>query len=171
MLAATLVILILSPVVVLATHVLLSRVFVLLWRDHPHQAVCMLGVFAGAVPTGLLLWRFAFKGLGPGAPLLPAVIYSAVVYLMLAYSYFHLFNMSETARRIRILYELSRTGGMEVPELESRYDPLDLVAVRMERLVSMGQVAVKDGRYVIRGGLLLHAARLLALWGRVLGMG
>jgi hypothetical protein len=77
--------------------------------------------------------------------------------------------MSETGRRVRILYELYRSGGLGTAEIASLYDVEDMLSVRIERLLSMGQVKVSNGRYVLDGLMLYYAARIMAFWGELIG--
>jgi hypothetical protein len=91
--------------------------------------------------------------------------FGGIVYNGIAYAYFHVFNMSETARRIRILLHVLMHGMMDADSLRSDYSPRDMVAVRLDRLEQMGQVARgPDGGYRIAGGVLLSAARAIRIW-------
>jgi hypothetical protein len=77
--------------------------------------------------------------------------------ILVAHIYFHLYNMSETARRIRILVELKKgTFGRE-----KNYTPTHLLQVRMQRLVAMGNVDRVGERYVAKASVLLMVALLL----------
>jgi hypothetical protein len=117
---------------------------------------------------GLLLGHFVLKGAAPHN-VLSTVIYSLVVYNALGYSYFQLFNMSETGRRIRILLEIYRAGGLGASEIASLYDVREMFEVRIDRLISMGQVKERDGRYVLDGLMLYYAAMMVAFWGELIG--
>jgi hypothetical protein len=127
-------------------------------------------VLFGNIPMGLLLGYFVLGGAAAqNVGVLPAVLYALVAYNALGYCYFHTYNMSETGRRVRILYELYRSGGLGAPEIASLYDVEDMLAVRIERLLSMGQVKVQNGRYVLDGLMLYYAARIMAFWGELIG--
>jgi hypothetical protein len=97
------------------------------------------------------------------------LVYGAVVYACLAYSYFHVFNMSETARRIRILSELYISGSLSAEEISRAYSGEVLLGVRFDRLVATGQLEERGGRYVRAGRLLYVAALLTRGWRSVLG--
>lgn len=152
-------ILLTSPLLMLLVQMLLGR---LLPKDVPRQFVALLCV---AVAGGMVLVAIArlsvLHGRGPAGILWP---YCVIVYACLGYSYFHAFNMSETARRIRILYEILKAGSIEVRILDSRYGPQEMLDIRISRLIETGQIRQQGQRLVIRGRLLYVAARLLNLW-------
>lgn len=117
------------------------------------------------VGAGVIAWIEA-RTLLEAASML---IFCGVVYNGLAYAYFHVFNMSETARRIRILLHVLAHGGVSADNLRSDYTPGDMVAVRLGRLEQMNQIARgPDGRFRITGRLLLTAARAIRLWRHLL---
>lgn len=78
--------------------------------------------------------------------------------LLSAHFSFHVFNMSETARRIRIL--LSLRAERKAPA-ESGYTPEQMVRLRLSRLEELGQASLVEGRWWAKGGPLLLAALLL----------
>ncbi len=149
-----------SPVVLLLVHAILQRVR----RAAPPQRVAMATCVAGIIPVGALI--------GLVVPVRDAValLYVAVVYGGIAYAYFHLFNMSETARRIRVLREVERAGGLAEADLRRLYSEDEVVDRRLERMIAMGHLVQKDdGRFVVGSPLLLSAARVIAHWRKILG--
>jgi hypothetical protein len=165
-LAALLAVLVTSPVWILLSHVVLARVFT---RPAP-QLVAIAAALAGALPTVLLIEALAIPG-PPALPRMPlAATYVAVVYACIAYSYFHLFNMSETARRIRILRELHAAGSLSAEEISRLYSNASVLATRFDRLLATGQLRMRDGRFVAAGRLLYAAACLVRAWRLVLGL-
>jgi hypothetical protein len=130
--------------------------------------VCIYSILAGAVFTTALL--MGFGGMGDPSGEVAALLYSFMVYVVLAYSYFHIFNMSETARRIRILYDVHRAGSLDVEAACWSYDKQSLLRVRIERLVSLRQIEREGACYKLRGRVLLYAARVVAFWAVVVDM-
>jgi len=97
-------------------------------------------------------------------------IFAFMVFNGIAYAYFHIFNMSETARRIRMLLQIRRAGpaGLRVQELERQYSQKDMIEARLDRLVRMNQLSLgPDGRYRVTGKTLLVAGRIMSLWRRL----
>jgi hypothetical protein len=77
--------------------------------------------------------------------------------------------MSESARRIRILYVLFEGGRIPRAEFSSRYGVKDMVFNRLDRLETIGQVERRDGRYFAKGGSVGLIGKVLIGWGKVLG--
>jgi hypothetical protein len=164
-LAAFLTVLVVSPLWILLTHAALSRLF----PSGAVQLVAAAAGLAGAGPTALLTCSAA--SLCPRAiPEKPVeAIYGVVVYACVAYSYFHLFNMSETARRIRILSEIYRAGSLNAAQLSSLYDGAAVLGMRLDRLLATRQLARRADRFVNVGRGFYVAARLIRAWRLVLG--
>jgi hypothetical protein len=165
-LAMLLAVLLTSPAWILLSHVVLARLFP---RLVP-QVVAIGAGLMGALPTGFLVATLA--GLPPSAlPRLPVVAaYVVLVYGCVAYAYFHLFNMSETARRIRILRELHAAGSLTAAEISALYTGTAVLDARFDRLVATGQLETRGGRFVRAGRLLYLAAGLVRAWRLVLGL-
>ena len=74
--------------------------------------------------------------------------FGLLVYNSFSYVYFHFFNMSETARRIRILIQLYENNSISIDQLKNEYNSSDMINSRLERLLKMGEIK-KDasGRY------------------------
>ena len=165
-LAVLLAVLVASPLWILLSHMVLARVFV---RLAP-QLVAIAAGLAGALPTVLLVATLAVPGPWVLLRMPVAVTYVAVVYACIAYSYFHLFNMSETARRIRILRELHAAGSLTAEEISRSYSGASVLEARFDRLLATGQLQVRADRFVGAGRLLYMAACLVRAWRVVLGL-
>jgi len=154
-----------TPILVLACHVVASRAL----PRWPPQLVAMLAVLAASIPMGGLLWRFGLAELTEGPELVTTIVYVTATYGALAYTYFHFFNMSETARRIRILCAIHRAGSLGPDELTGIYRAPDIVALRLQRLVALRQLKCEAGRYTLDRKLLYRAARIVLAWRGLLG--
>ncbi len=159
------VILLCSPLIILAVHAVVSRV---LHKSSP-QVAAVKSILIGYLPTGLLLWGFVFNNITLGGDIILASVYALVVYTAFAYTYFHFFNMSETARRIRIMYEIYMTGSLPAQRVTALYGTGDMIDRRLKRLVAMKQLKYNDGKYSIDGRILYIAAIMVTMWRRVLG--
>jgi hypothetical protein len=165
-LAMLLAVLLTSPAWILLSHVVLARLF----PGRVPQVVAIGAGLMGALPTVFLVATLA--GLPPSALLrLPVVAaYVVLVYGCVAYAYFHLFNMSETARRIRILRELHAAGSLTAAEISALYTGTAVLDARFDRLVAPGPLETRGGRFVRAGRLLYLAAGLVRAWRLVLGL-
>lgn len=116
-----------------------------LWTD----VLLLIGVCALALREG--------KSFGETVPM---ALFFLVVYNGAAFAYFQVLNMSETARRIRMLVEIWHSGGeMAQERLMGTYTPETMVRARLDRLVCWGQISKdEDGFYRVKGKFLLIAA-------------
>jgi hypothetical protein len=89
------------------------------------------------------------------------VIYSQIFFNAYAYAYFHIFNLSETGRRIKMLVAL-RSSERRSAGADDNYSPRDMIAMRLVRLEQMGQICPDEmGRYRISSPVLLSIGGLL----------
>jgi hypothetical protein len=96
--------------------------------------------------------------------LLPNLIVNIVIYSSLGYCYFHFINLGETARRIRVLRELyDSDGGLTLEEILKLYSAKKMVELRLERVLSNGQVILKDGMLFIGKPVLLMISKTILL--------
>ncbi|HEY4499711.1 MAG TPA: hypothetical protein VJH70_01055 [Candidatus Paceibacterota bacterium] len=144
-----------SPLLVFLLHVSICRFKVRL----PIQTLQILAYLIGFFPLYYVL-SFVEQTTA-------AVVYAFLVYSSFSYTYFHFFNMSETARRIKILYEINRTGFLKEKEILCLYKTSDIVQKRLVRLLDMREIALEAGRYKLQSHLLLAVAILLINWWRL----
>lgn len=89
-------------------------------------------------------------------------LYVLITSLGFAHVYFHIFNMSETARRIRILTSAYAAQKEGVPrQCHVEYTPESMIEERIERLQAMRAVELKEGKFVSRFHPLLIATLII----------
>lgn len=94
--------------------------------------------------------------------LIALFIVNILTYLSLGYCYFHFINLGETARRIRILRELSESRkGLSPEEIMGRYNAKIIVEQRIDRLLSNNQIVLKNNRYYIGNYTMLLIAKII----------
>jgi len=162
-LARMLIILLLSPFIILFVHAVMVRMI----RGLSPQVAAIKAIIISYIPTSLLSWYLSLQDI-PGPAVVP-ILYSSVVYLSFAYTYFHFFNTSETARRIRILYEIYRCRFLRLSDITAFYKTVDIISLRLDRLQAMNQLKRVDGHYMVSGRTLYSAALLISWWRRLLG--
>jgi hypothetical protein len=159
---------VLAPMIGLAVcfvaHVAVSRRAPAL----PHQHGLLVSVAAGAAVVVALLAPVVRDDLTrvSAADAVGALVAALAAYVLLAYCYvIGFFNIGESARRIRLLIELEAAGtrGLTVPEVLTAYNARMIVDARLERLLSGGQIAEVNGRYVLRSRVMLWAAKALVV--------
>ena len=98
------------------------------------------------------------------------IAFTFVVFNGFGYTYFHVFNLSETARRLRMMIAIQE-GCPNLQAMQEGYSSKDMVQVRLARLQSMGQIEKgPDGRYRLREGFFLYVARLIRVWRHASGL-
>jgi len=95
----------------------------------------------------------------------PDLLASLTTYAALGYCYFHFINLGETARRIRIVREMSEAGpeGLSRQEVLARYNAESMLRARFARLLNNSQVVEKEGRYYIGKPAVLYMAKAISL--------
>lgn len=168
---AFIILLALTPLWMLGLHAAVGRILRLIIPATGPQVTVVICAAIGLLPMAAGLWYFYLcEVAGLTLELLSRAVYAFIVYTALAYVYFHLFNMSETARRIKILSLLYRDGATVKGRFGSGYGAGEMLEARLGRLMSTGQIREIDGRYITDGGGLYLAARVVAIWAWVLGM-
>lgn len=157
-------ILIFSPLMIFAIHVVLARI-----DRRSRQVTAIKAAFCGLIPTAVLLWVFSFRFLAPEKSIAVASSYCLLVYGLLAMTYFHFFNMSETARRIRLLYEIDKASSLSEAEILCLYNTKEVFELRFQRLVAMKQLKRSGDFYAIDGKILYLAAVCVSAWAHLLG--
>lgn len=133
------------------------------------QGICLASISLALAMESLLFWIFITFDVAVEYQTLPGIVYAFITFPLIGYCYFHLFNMSETARRIRILSELYAHQNLTKEEISSRYTFHEMFEIRLGRLVSLKQIKLRNGRYFLDNRGLFFAAKILAFWGGLLG--
>ncbi len=154
-----------SPLIILIVHMIITRTM----KSYSRQMVAVYAVLIGYVPMTVLLWRHIFYPQGFSSDNWSTAAYCFIVYSAIGYTYFHFFNTSETARRVRLLYEIYRAGELSSEEISNLYKTSDIINLRLRRLVDMKQLSLQNGYYTINGRMLHYAAMIMLLWQKLLG--
>lgn len=158
-----------SPGMVLLLHIIASRIIVKLGHSISPQIVAICCAIGGNMPMAVLAWLVSLRHLvKKPLELAWAIVYCFAVYNALAYIYFHLFNMSETARRFRILYELDKTGSISTTSSDATYGATSMLSARLDRLMAMRQIVRRGERYTLGNHSLYYVAKVVAAWGKLL---
>ena len=134
----TLVFVLLTPFWATLAHAVLARTP--FGRKLPGQRLAVLCCVGTVV--GVTYLSFAFEFFFTESQNLGALFFG-ITSALLAHLYFHIFNMSETARRVRILVDVSE--GKEPSE--TTYSDQQMISVRIDRLYDLNQVRVWSGKY------------------------
>lgn len=161
---------VLAPFVGLAacvvTHVMLCRS--LPPRFGRLQAIAVSFVTGGGVVAALAL---AYAGVAGETANRGAMVGWGIAYGCFVHCYLlGFYVLGETARRIRLLAELTLAGprGLTLAELLGAYNASMILEARVARLLTGGQIVERDGRYVVQGRSMLNAAKVMVLMKRLL---
>lgn len=153
----------LAPLAALAVNVLVQVAVFLLAPQRGLLRSELIGFVAGGV--GLTLVHTFTGGVVQSSSETAALlVVNLLTYGALGYGYFHFANLGETARRVRIVRELSESpDGLTLEEILKRYNAREIFDRRLRRLIGTGQIVLRDGRYYIAspvvtamaGGVLL----------------
>ncbi len=161
-LAPLLVLLVSTPLLMFVAHAaafrLLDRARV---RPTAHSSA-FVALMLAFLPVGTIAWTLGASLCG--------LAYLSLVYAALSVLYVDVVNIAETSLHMHLLLELAWGGGAPTADLLDRYSPDRMVAARLERLVSIGQVRIDDGRCTIANRSALYLAAAIDFWRRLLGL-
>ena len=152
-----------SPFALLLFHALMARI--LTWRGSKmsNQAVAVTAIGLFNVPLIAAAWAIV----GPDSV---GLFYIVFTVNCIAYSYFTLFNMSETARRIKVLLGIRSEKVKRLGDLTQYYSTEQALEVRLLRLEKISQITrLENGNYVIRNPLLYYVSFLIPIFRKLLG--
>jgi hypothetical protein len=82
-----------------------------------------------------------------------------LIYICAMYVFFHFNNMGETARRVRILNELSAAGGcLAINELIIKYDCEEQLSRRISKMIKSDQLIELNGRLFLKKRHIFYAS-------------
>ena len=96
-------------------------------------------------------------------------LYVLLVYNSFAYFYFHFFNMSETARRIKILIGIKNKKINSVDDLSTVYHFDKSLEIRLKRLIQLNQLEKNTEGYILKKKLLFRVSYLIWFFRILLG--
>jgi hypothetical protein len=160
-----------SPLAILVLHVVIHR---LVSRTRPSltgHASAMMAIAVQAVLVAVFTWRVlaAEPAAGP-LEVLAGIVYSGAVYGAMSLLYIDAINIAETSLTMHTLLEVSWAGSLDDEALMDKYNAEKMIAARLDRLISLGQIRVGDNRFYLGGGWLLHFAEAVDLWRKVIGV-
>jgi hypothetical protein len=157
-----LLLLVAAPLLMFAAHATAFRLLDRAGARPTAHSSAFIALLAALVPVCGIAWAL-------GVPLC-GFAYLAVVYAALSVLYLDVVNIAETSLHMHLLLELAWGGGAPMADLLDRYSADRMLAARLERLVSIGQVRIEDGRCSIANRSTLYLATAIDAWRTVLGL-
>lgn len=169
-LARLLVLLVASPLMMFVLHAIAHRAL-----DRPHRKVSAHSSAFAAIGVGFLMllaaaWWLGLLATGSAVDLVLALIYICAVYGALAVLYVDVVNVAETSLHMHLLLQIAWAGRVEMAALLERYSATRMIASRLHRLASIGQLRVVDERCHLANRSTLRFNALLDVWRRILGL-
>lgn len=149
------------PVIIMSIQVILNR-----WTNgNKPQAMALAACGLGIVPFSIIISILAVsRQLDLGY-----VVYCSSIYVLVSYTYFHIANMSETSRRVRLLFAVG-SQGLSVDSVKLLYSEKDMTNVRLSRLAVLGQIVVREGVcYSTKWNILAIVGGLFYIQSRIFG--
>ena len=157
--------LICSQIFLLLLHIAVLRITIKKKVNFSSLLVAVKCAIFGNIPLLLMTWLLTVKMHMNVYETINVILYVLLTYNALAYSYCHIFNMGDTARRIRILYELTLAGRLKYNDLEDKYGVKNMLEVRLERLIAMNQVSKHQGHYILKSLVFYWIGVMVLKWG------
>jgi hypothetical protein len=148
--------------VAMVVHCAIARLF-RRTRLFPQQLVLRVLFAVAAFNTALVLALA-----GPGDLFRTQLPFTLLVVLGSCHIYFHFFNMSETARRIRILLGVTSGKKLAPGAAADETAVTNTVNIRLKRLMQSRQIQKIGGRYQLRPSILLAASIFIEWYARQL---
>jgi hypothetical protein len=151
-------------------HVMLERLFVSkLYGVSSQVFFFKFSLVSLGVTTACFFFRFDLNNTETFHQGLSLLLLFLSITVSFYYSYFHLFNMSQTATRVKIISDI-RSGEILAENVLDKHFKGDLMIInRLERLIEMRQIRIlDDGTYQLRSETFLRIGVLLGLLGSVI---
>lgn len=160
-----------APLWIFTIHVVVGFVLAKFNRNQYPQVIVLGIVGLGNIPALCVAWRiFLSQYSFFSSEFVGGCLYTLLVYNAFGFVYFQLFNISETSLHMHVMLDILLTPALRRDELMRKYNVDSMIKVRLERLVAMGQLSVRDGRFYLRKKLFLHGAKILTFWQTILGI-
>ncbi len=134
-----------SFLVLIATHIFVTRVK----KEAKNYQLVLIKIIASLdllILLAVIFLKFNFS----------EIIYVFFSFNLFSYSYFHFFNMSETARRIKILVSIAKNE-----PLNETYSSAQMLDLRIERLEKMGEINKIGDKYFLKRKTLFLISKLM----------
>jgi len=158
--------LVFSPVMLLIFHMFVVRLVSLSGKPVSMQKLLVQCIVLFNLPVMFISLVIINSN---GSETISWLIYSFLMFNSMAYCYFHFFNMSETARRIRILVGIKSGRVKTIEDMDKFYDTKGILNNRLERLEQFSQIYSDAASvYFVKKRLLFCVSLLVNMWRKLL---
>lgn len=133
-------------------------------RFSPQKGCLQAGVLVSL--ASLVLWlSLSLSRQSPDlAETLSGIAYLAIYCFCCSFLNWFIFTVTETSMHTHLLVEIGRDDGIALSELQRRYNKSTIIAARIDRLLEIGQLRLRNGHLILGGSWVLagaEGARLL----------
>jgi hypothetical protein len=133
----------------------------------PQGACFLAGGLIGAVATAIILiWNSREHDVGL-MELAAGLLYMFIFCFCVNFLNWFVFTLTETSMHVHLVVEVSQEEGIELHELQKRYNKQSIIQARIPRLIELGQLRIEGGRlylggsWVLRGAMMCRMLRIL----------
>lgn len=159
-----------SPLVIFVLHGVVHRVLDRAGRRPSGHRSALVAIALGFAWLLAMMWALALVPVASPVEALATLAYAAAVYAVIGVLYLDVVNIAETSLHMHLLLQVAWHGSLDIEGLLERYSASRMIASRLERLASIGQLRVEDGRVVLADRSTLRFNALLDVWRRILGL-
>ncbi|MDP1571567.1 MAG: hypothetical protein Q8L86_16355 [Vicinamibacterales bacterium] len=165
-----LVLLVCSPLVIFVLHGAAHRVLDRAGRSPSAHRSALVAIALGFVALLAAVWALDLVATTSWGEAAATLAYVAAVYGVIAVLYLDVVNIAETSLHMHLLLQVAWSGPLDIEGLLERYSASRMIASRLERLASIGQLRVEAGHAHLADRSTLRFNALLDVWRRVLGL-
>lgn len=163
--------LIVSPAAMFILHIVWHRILSIGGRHVTGHQSAIQAIAIVFVIVAALAWRLVLQPrLGQPLEFVAAAAYVGIAFVPMALIYVNIVNIAETSLHMHTLIELAVSGGLSPEVLHARYDAAHMMAARLDRLTSLGQIRHDGERYHLDGRLVLRFANAIVCWHNIIGV-
>jgi hypothetical protein len=163
-------ILVIAPLGMFAAHAAAFRLLTAAGRRPSAHGSAFVAIVSWFVVTLAAAGTVVYTANAQTVPKVCAVGYVVATYTALSILYVDAVNIAETSLHMHVLLEVLWNDRPSLAQLIERYSAERMIATRLERLTSLGQVRAVDNRYYLANASTLRLNRIIDLWRTVLGL-
>jgi hypothetical protein len=158
------------PFGIFASHAVTYRIARAADRRPTAHSSALTAIVAWFVVTVAIAAILVSTAQAPLASKACAIAYVVATYGALAILYVDAVNIAETSLHMHVLLEVRWSSRPSLARLVERYSAERMIAERLDRLTSIGQVRSSNGRYYLANRSTLRLNRVIDAWRAVLGL-
>lgn len=150
-------------------HILTTRLLAFFKIKYSRMLTIFIFHAIANIPV-ILFFNFCFSTFSKES-FTVSMIFALTVFNCMAFFYVQFFNMSETARRIKLIIAIKNGKITNINEIESDYEPSVMLGKRLTRLIGLRQIKLgANGKFILINSFFLNVSKIFELWKCILGI-